>query len=40
MAEINRLLVEGGISVYRIQHIQASLEQWFLAVTSRLGASE
>jgi len=40
MAEINRLLVEGGISVYRIQHVQASLEQWFLAVTSRLGASE
>jgi ABC-2 type transport system ATP-binding protein len=40
MAEINRLVIEGGISVYRIQHIQASLEQWFLAVTSRLGASE
>ena len=40
MAEINRLLVEGGISVYRIQHIQASLEQWFLSVTSRLGAPE
>ena len=30
IAEINRLLVEGGISVYRLQHIQASLEQWFL----------
>jgi len=40
IAEINRLLVEGGISVYRLQHIQASLEQWFLAVTSRLGAPE
>ena len=40
IAEINRLLVEGGISVYRLQHIQASLEQWFLSVTSRLGASE
>jgi len=38
IAEINRLLVEGGISVYRLQHIQASLEQWFLSVTSRLGA--
>ncbi len=37
IAEINRLLVEGGISVYRLQHIQASLEQWFLSVTSRLG---
>jgi len=40
IAEINRLLVEGGVSVYRLQHIQASLEQWFLSVTSRLGASE
>jgi ABC-2 type transport system ATP-binding protein len=40
IAEINRLLVGGGISVYRLQHIQASLEQWFLSVTSRLGASE
>ena len=37
IAEINRLLVEGGISVYRLQHIQASLEDWFLSVTSRLG---
>jgi ABC-2 type transport system ATP-binding protein len=40
IAEINRLLVEGGISVYRLQHIQASLEQWFLSVTSRLGDAE
>jgi ABC-2 type transport system ATP-binding protein len=40
IAEINRLLVEGGISVYRLEHIQASLEQWFLSVTSRLGAAE
>jgi ABC-2 type transport system ATP-binding protein len=40
IAEINRLLFEGGISVYRLQHIQASLEQWFLSVTSRLGDSE
>jgi ABC-type multidrug transport system ATPase subunit len=40
IAEINRLLVEGGVSVYRLQHIQASLEQWFLSVTSRLGAPE
>jgi ABC-2 type transport system ATP-binding protein len=40
IAEINRLLVEGGISVYRLQHIQASLEQWFLSVTSRLGDTE
>ncbi len=40
IAEINRLLVEGGLSVYRLQHIQASLETWFLEVTSRLGESE
>jgi ABC-type multidrug transport system ATPase subunit len=40
IAEINRVLVEGGISVYRLQQIQASLESWFLQVTSRLGANE
>jgi ABC-2 type transport system ATP-binding protein len=40
IAEINRVLVEGGISVYRLQQIQASLESWFLQVTSRLGASQ
>ena len=40
IAEINRVLVEAGISVYRLQEIQASLESWFLQVTSRLGAPE
>jgi ABC-2 type transport system ATP-binding protein len=40
IAEINRVLVEGGISVYRLQQVQASLESWFLQVTSRLGASK
>jgi ABC-2 type transport system ATP-binding protein len=40
IAEINRILVEGGIAVYRLQEIQASLESWFLQVTSRLGASD
>ena len=40
IAEINRVLVEGSISVYRLQEIQASLEAWFLSVTSRLGADE
>jgi ABC-2 type transport system ATP-binding protein len=40
IAEINRLLVEGGVSVYRLQHIQASLEEWFLSVTTRLGDPE
>jgi ABC-type multidrug transport system ATPase subunit len=37
IAEINRVLVEGGISVYRLHVNQASLESWFLQVTSRLG---
>jgi ABC-2 type transport system ATP-binding protein len=37
VAEINRVLVESGIDVYRLQPIQASLESWFLQVTSRLG---
>jgi len=40
IAEINRLLVEGGISVYRLQLVQTSLESWFLQVTSRLGDPE
>jgi ABC-2 type transport system ATP-binding protein len=39
IAEINRVLVEGGISVHRLQVQQASLESWFLQVTSRLGES-
>jgi len=37
VAEVNRVLVEGGLDVYRLQQVQASLESWFLAVTSRLG---
>jgi ABC-2 type transport system ATP-binding protein len=40
VAEVNRVLVEGGIKVYRLQHMQASLEAWFLDVTSRLGDPE
>jgi len=40
VAEINRLLVEGGVSVYRLQEIHASLESWFLEVTTRLGAPQ
>jgi ABC-2 type transport system ATP-binding protein len=40
IAEINRLLVEGGISIFRLQHIQVSLESWFLEVTKRLGEAE
>jgi hypothetical protein len=37
VAEINRLLVDGGISVHRLQPVQTSLESWFLQVTTRLG---
>ena len=37
VAEVNRRLVEGGISVYGLQEVQATLEDWFLSVTSRLG---
>ena len=40
IAEINRVLVAGGISVYRLQPVRTSLESWFLQVTSRLGTSE
>ncbi|MGA2211266.1 MAG: ABC transporter ATP-binding protein [Acidimicrobiales bacterium] len=32
-------LAGGGISIYRVQPMQASLESWFLEVTSRLGES-
>jgi ABC-2 type transport system ATP-binding protein len=37
VAEINRLLVTSGVAVYRLQENHASLESWFLEVTSRLG---
>lgn len=37
VAEINRVLVDGGIAVHRLSVQQASLETWFLQVTSRLG---
>jgi ABC-2 type transport system ATP-binding protein len=40
IAEVNRTLVDAGIPVYRLQPVQASLESWFLEVTSRLGAPE
>jgi ABC-2 type transport system ATP-binding protein len=36
-AELARILVTEGIAVYRLQPVQASLEAWFLQVTSRLG---
>jgi ABC-2 type transport system ATP-binding protein len=37
VAEINRRLVEAGISVFGLQETRASLEEWFLSVTTRLG---
>ena len=37
IAEVARVLVGGGIAVYRLQPQQVSLETWFLQVTSRLG---
>ena len=40
IAEVARVLVAGGISLYRLQPVQASLESWFLQVTSRLGETQ
>lgn len=37
IAEINRQLVTAGVAVYGLQEVRASLEDWFLSVTSRLG---
>jgi ABC-2 type transport system ATP-binding protein len=37
IAEMARVLVTGGISLYRLEPVQTSLESWFLQVTSRLG---
>jgi ABC-2 type transport system ATP-binding protein len=37
VAELARVLVTDGIALYRLQQTQASLESWFLQVTSRLG---
>jgi ABC-2 type transport system ATP-binding protein len=38
VADINRRLVTAGISVYGLQEAHASLEDWFLSVTSPLSA--
>lgn len=37
VAEMNRILVTGGVSVFRLQENRPSLEAWFLEVTSRFG---
>jgi ABC-2 type transport system ATP-binding protein len=39
-ADIVRRLVEAGISVYGLRQTHASLEDWFLSVTSRLGEGQ
>ena len=40
IAEVNRVLVDGGVAVYRLATVQTSLESWFLEVTSKLGEGE
>jgi ABC-2 type transport system ATP-binding protein len=40
VGEVARVLVGGGIAIYRLQPVQTSLEAWFLQVTSRLGDSQ
>jgi len=40
IAEIARLLVEGHVAIYRLEPIHASLESWFLQVTTRLGGGQ
>ncbi len=39
-ADVARVLVTGGIELWRLQQTQASLESWFLQVTSRLGDTQ
>jgi ABC-2 type transport system ATP-binding protein len=36
-ASVNRTLVEAGLDVYRLEPVEASLEQRFLEITSQLG---
>ncbi len=38
-ADINRLLVEAGLAVHRLEPARASLEERFLEITSRLGVA-
>ena len=40
IAEINHRLAEAGISVYSLRQTHASLEDWFLSVTSRFGGEQ
>src|SRR5205814_1512324 len=38
-ADINRVLVEAGLAVHRVEPARASLEERFLEITSRLGVA-
>jgi hypothetical protein len=38
-ADINRVLVEAGLGVHRLEPAHASLEERFLEITSRLGVA-
>ena len=38
-ADINRVLVEAGLAVHRLEPARASLEERFLEITSRLGVA-
>lgn len=38
VASINARLVQAGVAVFRIEPVRESLEQRFLAITSRVGA--
>jgi ABC-2 type transport system ATP-binding protein len=37
VGEVNRVLADAGVLVYRLQPVRTSLESWFLQVTTRLG---
>ena len=36
-AAVNRAVVEAGLAVHKLEPVEASLEQRFLEITSRLG---
>jgi hypothetical protein len=36
---MNRRFVDAGVAVYRLQPVRASLEEWFLSVTTPLGTT-
>ncbi|HET7019077.1 MAG TPA: ABC transporter ATP-binding protein [Streptosporangiaceae bacterium] len=40
IAEVNRVLLAAGVSVYRLEPVRSSLESWFLQITRRLEDAE